>query len=65
MSRPVTQLVPCEVCKRLDDDWTPKECSYCGICDAWMCESDAKNMIRRTRAMLAGKKNPPPGVVPS
>ena len=41
----------CTVCWILDHDSRPKLCSYCGTCDAWVCERDQKNYLRRALAM--------------
>ena len=40
----------CEVCAVLDGDDTLKPCTYCSFCDAWLCEHDLQDWLRRTKA---------------
>ena len=46
------QMQVCEVCKRLDQDTTEKNCKFCSFCQAWICESDETNWYRRAKAAL-------------
>jgi hypothetical protein len=46
------ELEVCEVCKRLDDDWNLKWCSFCNLCGAWICQADLNNWFRRGMAAL-------------
>jgi hypothetical protein len=32
-----TSIGPCDVCGYVYGDWQPREVSYCGVCDAWIC----------------------------
>ena len=41
---------PCDVCRILDGDETPKEVTYCHLCDAHLCKRDRKSFIRRALA---------------
>lgn len=45
----------CDVCRLLDGDVTLKQCGFCGLCSAWICASDRKNLTRRGLAMLKRK----------
>lgn len=45
----------CEVCYRLDSDRRVKLCSYCSLCDAWICQADITRLDRRARAALDKK----------
>lgn len=42
---------PCDVCKILDGDDTPKEVTYCHLCNAHLCAKDRKSIVRRLMAM--------------
>jgi hypothetical protein len=53
----MTQLHECTVCGLLDQDFRLKQCSYCPVCDAWICISDITDIVRRTLAMVKRKKN--------
>lgn len=44
----------CEVHKRLEYDYTPREVRYCKFCDAWMCRECMGSPVRRTKAALKG-----------
>lgn len=44
------QLQICEVCRRLDRDYSLKQCTYCNFCHAWICENDLHDWFRRFRA---------------
>lgn len=46
------QWAVCEVCRLLDGDVRQKPCQYCPACQAWICQADIKNLVRRARAML-------------
>ena len=48
----------CDVCRLVDYDTTPKMCSYCSLCDAWICEADTSNWVRRIKAALKRKTEP-------
>lgn len=45
----------CDVCRLLDYDTDSKQCSYCSLCDAWICEKDSNNWVRRIKAALKRK----------
>jgi len=51
----------CDVCLLLDGDDSEKPCFYCPACNAFICQADEHQWIRRARAaaiiqaeMLAG-----------
>lgn len=48
----------CDVCRLIDYNTTIKRCAYCGLCDAWICESDSGNWVRRTKAAIKRKLEP-------
>ena len=50
------QLKPCAVCGLLDNDFREKLCSYCPLCDAWICKADIPDLVRRAVAMYKRKK---------
>jgi hypothetical protein len=52
------QLVVCSICRILDYDCTPKLCSYCPLCDAWICAADNNRWDRRLRAAIKRKLEP-------
>ncbi len=43
---------PCEVCRLLNKDESLKLCKWCQSCNAWICEDDVTNYLRRGRAFL-------------
>jgi len=45
----------CDVCRLLDYDTEKKLCSYCSLCDAWICEADSNKWGRRIKAALKRK----------
>lgn len=45
------QLTVCTVCSLLDNDLTFKHCTYCKLCNAWLCDKDIKDLKRRAKAM--------------
>jgi len=45
-----TAMVTCDVCRLLDGDLRPKPCTWCSRCNAWICDGDRDNWIRRSRA---------------
>jgi hypothetical protein len=49
------ELKVCEVCRLLDNDTRPKPCSYCPICNAWICDADLLRLDRRARAAIVKK----------
>ena len=51
----VNELVPCDVCRLLDGDLTPKNCFYCAFCDSNICQEDGLRWDRRARAFLKRK----------
>ena len=55
MSQTVKELKQCTVCVLLDNDLREKECTYCGKCMAWICDSDLTNWPRRAKAMARRK----------
>lgn len=48
----------CDVCRLVDGDMTPKNCSYCGLCDSWICPEDQNRWDRRARAFLRRRLEP-------
>jgi len=48
-------LLPCSVCRLVDGDTTPKPVSYCGRCQAHLCERCFHSATRRTRAAILRK----------
>lgn len=52
------QFRVCDVHRLLDYDCTPRECKYCGLCDAWICSEDANNWSRRIQAAIKRKLEP-------
>lgn len=40
----------CDVCRLLNGDRRQKLCSYCPLCDAWICLEDVNAWGRRGRA---------------
>lgn len=47
-----TELRICDVCKLVDNDNRIKICSYCSLCDAWICQPDIPRLDRRAQAMI-------------
>jgi len=45
----------CDVCRLLDFDVAHKLCSYCSMCDAWICSDDLPKWARRIKAALKRK----------
>lgn len=45
------EVKACDVCAAFGDA-TPKECWYCGFCDAWICHDCGPRTGRRAIAML-------------
>lgn len=52
------QFRSCDVCRLNDHDTTDKWCSYCGLCDAWICDDDLSKWGRRTLAAIKRKLEP-------
>ena len=48
----------CDVCRLLDFNTEEKLCSYCAMCDAWICEKCSSDWIRRIKAALKRKLEP-------
>jgi hypothetical protein len=44
---------PCDVCRHLDGDATPKPVTYCPACDAYLCAPCRQDPARRARAAIA------------
>lgn len=53
-----TQIKMCDVCRLLDYDTTQKQCFYCGMCDAWICEADQNRWDRRIKSAVKRKLEP-------
>ena len=53
MSQPEQRM--CDVCLILDRDQSTKLCTFCGLCNAWICEGCKSNPVRRSLAMLKRK----------
>jgi len=49
------KLLPCTVCRLLDEDTTPKPVYYCTRCQAYLCETCYHSATRRARAMIRMK----------
>lgn len=45
------QLHICDVCKLIDKDETLKFCTFCPVCNAWICTKDRNRLDRRAQAM--------------
>jgi hypothetical protein len=52
------QTRPCDVCRLVDFDCTPKSCGYCGLCDAWICDECNGNWPKRLKAAIKRKLEP-------
>ena len=52
------QQCVCTVCRILDHDCALKLCSYCPLCDAWICAADNNRWDRRLRAAVKRKLEP-------
>lgn len=48
----------CDVCRLLDFDTEKKLCTYCGLCDAWICASDSDKWTRRIQAAIKRQLEP-------
>jgi len=46
-------MATCEVCKRLDDDLTPRPVKFCRLCRSYICEADFYS-VRRLKAAFKG-----------
>lgn len=53
-----TQFKICDVCRLLDFDISVKLCTYCSMCDAWICEQDQSKWARRIKAAIKRKLEP-------
>ena len=40
----------CDVCRLLDGNLQQKPCTWCGLCQSWICDADLQNWPRRGRA---------------
>ena len=52
---PGTQIGVCEVCMLLDGNDSAKAVTFCGFCQAWICEWCSRNPARRARAAMTKK----------
>lgn len=52
------QVRACDVCRLVDYDVAPKPCTYCPMCDAWICEADNNKWGRRIKAAIKRKLEP-------
>lgn len=52
------QFRACDVCRLVDYNCEPKECSYCDLCDAYICGGCKDDWPRRFRAALKRKLEP-------
>lgn len=52
------QFRACDVCRLVDYNCEPKECGYCGLCDAYICVGCQNNWPRRLQAALRRKLEP-------
>lgn len=50
-----SQIRACDVCRLLDWDTSKKVCTYCSLCDAFICEQDKSRWDRRLRAAAKRK----------
>jgi hypothetical protein len=50
------KLTVCTVCSSLDQDLELKHCTYCKLCQAWICDKDKNNWTRRRKAMAKKMK---------
>lgn len=50
--------VVCDVCRLVDYDTTKKECAYCSMCDAWICQNDLSKWGRRMKAAVLRRFEP-------
>jgi hypothetical protein len=48
---PKFETRPCDVCRLVDGDVTPKQVEWCNFCKAWLCDNDKWNLPRRAKAM--------------
>lgn len=48
----------CDVCRLLDFDTTNKFCTYCAMCDAWICNPCVSRWDRRIKAAIKRKLEP-------
>lgn len=51
-SKAIKMVVACEVCIRVDDDCSEKECEYCHVCQAFICKPCETKVIKRTWAAI-------------
>jgi hypothetical protein len=49
------QLHVCDVCRLVDFDTSEKLCGYCPLCDAWICDADNNDWVRRLKAAVLRK----------
>jgi hypothetical protein len=52
------QIRICDVCRLLDFSCEKKVCSYCSLCDAWICPEDQSKWGRRLLAAAKRKMEP-------
>lgn len=48
----------CDVCRLVDADTTVKNCGYCSLCDAWICEHCVADWPRRIKAAVKRQLEP-------
>lgn len=48
----------CDVHRLLDFDTVERLCTYCSLCDAWICADDLNRWDRRFRAAIKRKLEP-------
>jgi hypothetical protein len=48
---PTFETRPCDVCRLVDGDVTPKKCFYCSFCKAWLCDNCKWHLPKRGKAM--------------
>jgi len=48
----LAQMRVCQVCRLIDKDESEKLCKWCGVCNAWICEKDETQYVRRSIAFF-------------
>lgn len=48
----------CDVCRLVDFNTEKKLCSWCSLCDAWICDDDQHKWGRRFKAAALRKLEP-------
>lgn len=49
------QIGPCDACRLIDGDFSPKHVQYCKVCDAYLCDRCRPNPWRRAKAAVLRK----------